>query len=78
MGNIFSNVTCNSNTSKKSSIVNNECSISDSSELSNISELSDIPIKYKQRVFTKEDFMKRNILFKKLYVSIVENYYSNV
>ena len=72
MGNLFSNIYCQSNNSSNTSIM-----------LSTVKQLPIVNISdatsyvSSDRYFTEDDYMKHNVLFKKLYSSIVMEYYAD-
>ena len=72
MGNLFSNIYWQSNNSSNTSIM---LSTVKQLPILNISDATSYVSG--DRYFTEDDYMKHNVLFKKLYISIVMEYYAD-
>ena len=87
MGNLFSNIHCHSNNSSNKYNGNSyDCSIMSSTINSGSDIVKELPILNiedktlyvsNNRYFTEDDYMNHGVLFQRLYISIVMEYYTD-
>ncbi len=76
MGNLFSNIYCQSNNSSNKSSMSSTINIDTDTDNDIVMEkISNISHK---RYFTEDDYMNHGVLFQRLYRSIVLEYYTDL